>query len=67
VRSVTAEEKQVYAKVFLNGKASVTDAKLLTLMKTWDLALLENCLSQRGIGACWGHLQPLLRSDWVAA
>lgn len=39
----------VWAEVLLNGKAPMTEAKLLALMNTWDLALLEDHLSQRGV------------------
>lgn len=43
----------VWAEVLLNGKASMTEAKLLALMNTWDLALLEDHLSQREV-VCGG-------------
>lgn len=41
------------AEVLLNGKASMTEAKLLALMDTWDLVLLEDHLSQREV-VCGG-------------
>lgn len=52
------------SEVLLNGKASMTDAKLLALMNTWDLALLEGHLSQREVrctvGPCAAPLEESL-------
>lgn len=44
--------------MLLNEKASVTDAKLLALMNAWDLALLEDHLSQRKGGVWWPGAAP---------